>query len=165
MEFFPAKTRRRGHGGIAPHATATHRRWISNYIVEQRNMSPLRRLFEVPPEPRSVGAIVLWWEFRRPAYWAFLVAVGLGGGALLAFAMRNPPPGDEGFEPFLIITLGVFGSNICYTGGWIAEVIARTIWREKVTFFGPVAFGLGLIFSAAVCLIVPLIFALFSILM
>jgi hypothetical protein len=77
--------------------------------------------------------------------------------------MRNPPAGEEGFEPFLAMMLGIFGSNICYTGGWIAELVARKLWQEKVTFFGPVAFSLGLIFTALVCLLFPLIFALCSI--
>jgi hypothetical protein len=126
-------------------------------------MSLLGPLFETPPEPRSAGSIVLWWELRRPAYWAFLAIVGLCGAILLGFSLRDPPPGEEGFEPFLPIMLGLFGSNICYTGGWMAELVARKLWREKVTFFGPVALSLGLIFTAMVCLFFPLILALFSI--
>jgi len=125
-------------------------------------MKLLRRLFEIPPEPRSVVKIVLWWEFRRPVYWAFTAIVGLSGAALMLFSMRNPPAGEEGFEPFLAIMAGIFGSNICYTGGWIAELIARKLWREKVTFFGPVALSLGLIFTAWACLFFPVIFALLS---
>ena len=125
-------------------------------------MSVLGRLFEIPAEPRSPGKIILWWEVRRPAYWAFLAVVGLSGAALVVFSLRDPPAGEEDFEPFLAIMLGVFGSNICYTGGWIAELVARKLWGEKVTFFGPVAFSLGLIFTAVVCLLFPLLFALFS---
>ena len=125
-------------------------------------MSIIRRLFEIPHEPRSALKIVLWWEIRRPAYWVFAAVVGFCGAALIAFSLRNPPAGEEGFEPFLPVMLGIFGSNICYTGGWIAELIARKLWREKVTFFGPVAFSLGLIFTAALCLFFPLLFALFS---
>jgi hypothetical protein len=102
-------------------------------------MNFLRRLFDVPPEPRSAGKIILWWEFRRLAYWAFIGVAGFSGMALLIFASRDAPAGEEGFEPFLPMLAGIFGSNICYTGGWMAELVARKIWREKVTFFGPVA--------------------------
>ena len=123
-------------------------------------MKFLRHLFEIPSEPRSVGRIILWWEFRRLAYWPFLAVVGFGGAALMIFAWRNAPAGEEGFEPFLPMIAGIFGSNICYTGGWIAELIARKLWKDKVTFFGPVAFSLGLIFTAMICLLIPLIFAL-----
>ncbi|MEO6996418.1 MAG: hypothetical protein ABI273_22645 [Lacunisphaera sp.] len=126
-------------------------------------MNLFRRLFEVPPEPRSVGGIILWWEIRRLTYWLFVAVVGFSGAALMIFSFRNAPVGEEGFEPFLPMMLGIFGSNVCYTGGWIAELAARKMWREKVTFFGPVAFSLGLIFTALLCLVVPLMFALCSI--
>jgi hypothetical protein len=121
-----------------------------------------RRLFEIPPEPRSAGRIILWWELRRLAYWMFVALVGFSGASLMIFASRNAPAGEEGFEPFLPMMAGIFGSNICYTGGWIAELVARKLWKEKVTFFGPVAFSLGLIFTAMICLLIPLILALCS---
>jgi hypothetical protein len=126
-------------------------------------MNFVRRLFEIPPEPRSIGGIILWWELRRLAYWPFLALVGFGGATLMIFAWRNAPAGEEGFEPFLPMMAGVFGSNFCYTGGWIAELTARKLWKDKVTFFGPVAFSLGLIFTAMICLLIPLIFALCAI--
>jgi hypothetical protein len=126
-------------------------------------MKLLRSLFAVPGGPRPFWQVILWWELRRFVYWPFLTMVGFGGLALVAFSMRAPPPGeDEGFEPFLMVMGGFFGANVCYTGGWIAELIARRLWKDKVEYFGPVAFSLGLIFSAAVCLLPPLVFALFS---
>jgi hypothetical protein len=125
-------------------------------------MNLLRRLFAIPPEPRSALRIILWWELRRPAYWCFLAVVGMGGALLMCYATRNPSPDEEGFELFLPMLLVILGSNICYTGGWVAELVARKLWKAKVAFFGPVAFSLGLIFSALVCLGFPFIFALCS---
>jgi hypothetical protein len=125
-------------------------------------MKFLRRLFQIPPEPRSAFRILLWWELRRCVYLPFLAIVGFIAVALMAFAARNPPPGDEGFEPLLLVMFSFFGANVCYTGGWIAELVARRMWKDKVTYFGPVAFSLGLIFTALVCIPVPLLFALCS---
>ena len=60
-----------------------------------------------------------------------------------------------------MIAYGV-GANICYTGGWISEVMVRTIWQVRTGAFGPIAFTLGLVFSFLITLAPA---ALFSVLL
>jgi hypothetical protein len=123
----------------------------------------MRKLFSVPPGQRTRWSIVFWWEFRRCVYLPFVMAVGFAGVLLITASMPEPPQGEEGFEPVLPMMLGLFGSQVCYTGGWMAELVARALWKEKALYFGPVALSLGLIFTFLVCIPVPLLCALFSI--
>jgi hypothetical protein len=85
------------------------------------------------------------------------------GIALLSERIVTQPPGGGGGSPLLVL-IGIFlyglSANICYTSGWIAELVARSVWKQKALHFGEIAFALGLIFSilltllpAAVCLI------------
>ena len=60
-----------------------------------------------------------------------------------------------------MIAYGV-GANICYTGGWISEVMVRKIWQERTGAFGPIAFTLGIVFSFLITLAPA---ALFSVLL
>jgi hypothetical protein len=54
-------------------------------------------------------------------------------------------------DPPFIAILGVaaYGlmANLCYTGGWAAELLVRKIWPNEASAFGKISFFLGLIFS------------------
>jgi hypothetical protein len=52
-------------------------------------------------------------------------------------------------EPFSIFTIPLYGffANICYTGGWIAEVAIRKFWRREAERFALASFKPGLQFS------------------
>ena len=65
------------------------------------------------------------------------------------------------FAVLAVIAYGV-GANICYTGGWISEVMVRKIWQERTGAFGPIAFTLGIVFSFLITLAPA---ALFSVLL
>jgi len=54
-------------------------------------------------------------------------------------------------ELFGVIAYGI-AANICYTGGWIAELLARRVWREEAKHFGKIAFVMGTIFSVILTL-------------
>jgi hypothetical protein len=38
-------------------------------------------------------------------------------------------------------------ANVCYTGGWLAEIIVEKVWPGKRMSFGTISFTLGLVFS------------------
>jgi hypothetical protein len=118
------------------------------------------RLFSVPDAPRRWYQIIIWWELRRVAYNAIVGIVGiLSVFAFFALASLRPKHFEDGPEPFAILIFG-FGANLCFTGGWMGELVARMFWRERAAFFGPMMFSLGLLFSVALCFLPPLFAAL-----
>jgi hypothetical protein len=113
------------------------------------------RLFARSPEISSTLSIIKWWESRRIPY--NLIVGGTGiltcvvGISIALVASRlthretllpNPPL-------FAVIAAFVYGvvANVCYTLGWIAEVLARRIWGELASSFGQISFTLGVAFS------------------
>lgn len=111
----------------------------------------LPRLFETPTARRSGWQVVVWWEKRRPAYNVILVTSGMlwfVGFALVVkgwFDFLAPPF----FWP-LQLALFLMVANICYSGGWIVELLSRSGMRDPPKRFGPVALKAGLIFSILV---------------
>lgn len=45
-----------------------------------------------------------------------------------------------------VIAYGI-AANICYTGGWIGELFARSVWKQEAEHFGKIGFVLGIVFS------------------
>lgn len=44
-------------------------------------------------------------------------------------------------------------ANVCYTGGWITELLVARFWRADRSRFGPIAFTLGTGFSVFATLV------------
>lgn len=61
------------------------------------------------------------------------------------------------FAPILI--------NICYTAGWMVELITRFILREKIERLGPLLLKYGLGFSLSVALFPSLYWGLYWLLL
>lgn len=70
-------------------------------------------------------------------------------------------------DPPLFAIIGVvlyaIVANICYTAGWLAELISREVWGNKAGSFAEISFTLGIIFSFLLTLL-PGGIALFAIL-
>lgn len=112
-------------------------------------------LFSVPEGERSAGSIILWWELRRIPY--NLLIGGVGFFSLILFFLfigmsGKLNPGEEAVEPFVVF-LAPFGMNLCYTAGWVVELLVRDIWPESSKRVGLRLFKIGLIFSLVVVLI------------
>jgi len=104
-------------------------------------------MFAVREEKRPWYRIILWWELRRIAYNLLVGLVGFISLSLfICIASKHPKDFQNGPEPFSVIIFAI-GANVCYTGGWIWELAARLLWKEKAMHFGPIMFSLGLIFS------------------
>lgn len=127
-----------------------------NYLVAFRN-SPavnsisqmMKPLFTAPSyEFRTIPSIIAWWESRRIAYNIIVGTAGCVTGFfmhVLGFASINSLIGGA-------IAYGIM-ANICYTSGWMAELTARWLWKEKAENFGPILLSLGLIFSVLLTLL------------
>jgi len=56
------------------------------------------------------------------------------------------------FAIFGVVFYGI-AANVCYTGGWLAELIALEVWGEKAKDFAEISFTLGVVFSIFLTLV------------
>jgi hypothetical protein len=109
----------------------------------------------------SAWQVVRWWEARRIA---FNLLVGTAGiitavimltTAAISERLLGEPIGMP--DPPIFAVLGavafVVGANVCYTGGWVAELLVRRAWPDQSEQFGTLTFTLGLPFAVVVTLL------------
>lgn len=121
----------------------------------------LNRLFQGPIYHRDLPHlggwdVILWWEGRRFFFNMIVAAAGtLTCVLLISCALIAEPlvgeaigiPDPPIFAPIAIFAYGIM-ANICYTGGWITELLlARFNTGINTTAFGLGAFRLGVKFS------------------
>ena len=125
----------------------------------------LRRLRSLPLFRRdgpitSARAAIGWWEARRVPYNQIVGSAGIvtcmviavvGLGSCFFFNSEFGLPDPPLFAIFGIIMYGIL-TNLCYTGGWIAELIVRRAWPEEADQFASRSFSLGLFLSALLTL-------------
>jgi hypothetical protein len=117
-------------------------------------------MYARPQEASSAWTVVLWWEKRRFAYNLLLGTVGLCSLLLFhIFVERSGalPPGEDAGEPIMLI-LAPFIANLCYTAGWLVELIARRFTTTPADL-GPRLLKLGVVFSLAVAMLPTIIWA------
>ena len=73
----------------------------------------------------------------------------------LEVALPDPPL----FVVFLVVLYGI-AANICFTGGWISELVARRIWGARADAYGEISFCFGLVFSVLLTLLPNIVFSL-----
>lgn len=115
-------------------------------------MSALVRLLYPVAAPRSVPAIIGWWERRRLAY---NVAVGLTGlvtlGVVAVFSLLPPSTGLR--IPWVApVAYGVL-ANVCYTLGWFIESGLHVAFRGEIRPVGPLLFRQGVAFAIGLTLL------------
>jgi hypothetical protein len=116
-------------------------RWISSSSIGRRDR-PLD----------TSWAVIGWWEARRLPFNLLVGATGVATiVAILAVAWVSErtlgiPIGwpDPPFFAILGVFAFGFGANVCYTGGWIVELIVRKTWPNQAADIGPISFALGL---------------------
>src|SRR5262252_4322050 len=107
------------------------------------------------------GAVVLWWEARRVPYNAIVGVTGLISSAVMvavAFTCESrggAPIGLPDPPAFAIVAAVLYGvlANVCYTGGWITELLLARVWAVDTSRFAPIAFTLGTAFSVFLTLV------------
>jgi hypothetical protein len=106
-------------------------------------------------------AIIFWWEARRVPYNMIVGMVGLVSSAVMvavAFTCESrggAPIGLPDPPAFALVGVLLYGiiANVCYTGGWITELVVAKLWSVETARFGPIAFTLGTAFSVLLTLI------------
>lgn len=129
-------------------------------------LSFIRKLSELEFFARSGNALdawhtISWWEARRIPYNLIVGITGVFSGALcfvtgmLCDHFLGEPIGIPDSPFFALLAVAAYGlmANLCYTGGWVAELLVRKIWPEQATSFGKISFFLGMCFSILLTLV------------
>jgi hypothetical protein len=109
----------------------------------------------------SAWQAIGWWEARRVPFnlivgcvgivtCIIIGVVGLGGHCLFNtdFALPDPP-----LFAVLMVAFYAFAANVCYTGGWLAELVIRAAWPTQADRYASLSLSLGLLFSVLVTLL------------
>ena len=101
-----------------------------------------------------------WWQSRRIP---FNLIVGSAGiftcivvgvvalGSEILFHTEFGLPDPPAFALIGIIIYGIL-ANVCFTGGWLAELVVRRIWPPEADRFATLSLALGVIFSVLLTL-------------
>ena len=101
-------------------------------------------------------SVVLWWELRRIPY---NIVVGLAGAIslvstfFLIVASGVLESGEDAIEPVGLFGLPLLGGiffNLCYTAGWVLELLVRSASRADNRFLGPILLTGGLLLSLGI---------------
>jgi hypothetical protein len=106
------------------------------------------------------GQVIEWWEKRRLFFNVVVGCTGIITCILMASCalIAEPLVGEAIGLPdppiFGLIGIFLYGivANVCYTGGWITELLLSKVRRESMTPFGLKTFRLGVKFSVFVTL-------------
>lgn len=113
----------------------------------------------------SAWQAIGWWEARRIPFNIIVGAAGaVSGIALLAMGLVgellfNVPFGLPDPPIFAVVAVVFYAAaaNVCFTGGWVAELIVRRTWPNESDGFATLSFTLGLGFAVVVTLLPPVI--------
>lgn len=103
---------------------------------------------------RSNAEVIGWWESRRLPYNVAVGATGIASYAAVQLILLTPPnPTAIPLELSIAIPL-VYGvlANVCYTGGWMAELWIRRVLGRELEPVGPAIFRYGFAFSIGLTL-------------
>jgi ABC-type branched-subunit amino acid transport system permease subunit len=109
----------------------------------------------------SARQAIGWWEARRVPFnlivgsagivsVAVVSVVGLGAYFLFNSDFGLPDPPLFALVGVIFYALVV---NVCYTGGWIVELVIRTVWPEQADRFATLSLSLGLLLTILVTLL------------
>jgi hypothetical protein len=119
-------------------------------------------LYPLPDLRRTPVSLFRWWESRRFFYNKVVGATGLftlAGVFVLAPDRAGLMPGAA----YVVLTYGIM-ANVCYSLGWLTEVLARWAWGRQAPDMGPMLFRQGLIFSVGLTLFPLALVILFQVL-
>src|SRR6267143_2542528 len=102
------------------------------------------------PDLRRHGRNRSWRRRVAPGFSHVLPSLSLAWGAtsistpvLASLILRS--------SPYLASFYGIL-ANVCFTGGWVAELIVQRKWPEEANRFATTSFSLGLILSVLLTL-------------
>jgi hypothetical protein len=106
-------------------------------------------------EVMTAGQVIRWWELRRVLYNAVLFVIGVAAMLGTLWLIDKVNPGRDTGTPMLGAVLFAFVANLCYTMGWIIELLGRRRDPVAARQRGKRMFRFGMAFS---CLMTTLPF-------
>ena len=117
-------------------------------------------LFPEPSLRRSPGAVIGWWERRRPLFNLVVGATGLVTLSVLGLAAGGVIFAQPGL--WLGVTAYGVAANVCYSFGAPLELLLER-WLGRETYgLGPALFRYGLVYSVGLTLF-PLALGAFAV--
>ena len=121
-----------------------------------RNSALCRRDSPVNSAREAIG----WWEARRIPFNLIVGSTGIltciivGVVALGSELLFNSEFGFPDSPLFAVIGVIMYGilANVCFTGGWVTELIVRRVWPSQADRFATLTLSLGVIFSVLLTL-------------
>ena len=124
--------------------------WVRGSLLCERN-TPI------------VGArqAIGWWEARRVPFNLIVGSAGIvsvavvsvvGLGAYFLFNSDFGLPDPPLFAVFGVVFYALV-VNICYTGGWIVELVIRSAWPDQADRYATLSLSLGLLLTVLVTLL------------
>jgi len=108
----------------------------------------------------SAWDVIGWWESRRIPFNLIVGSAGIlscmvvgivAAGASILFDSDFGLPNPTLFALVGILLYGIM-ANICFTGGWLAELLVLRVWPREADRFATVSFSSGLVFSVLLTL-------------
>ena len=121
-------------------------------------------LYPLPDRRRTAGSLLRWWESRRLAYNAIVGVTGLFTIAAVQLSFLLPPVVRDDvteFPPWQAVVVYAVLANICYSFGWLADVVITKLGKGRVLPPDGVLFRQGLIFSVGLTLLPVVLAGLF----
>jgi hypothetical protein len=120
-------------------------------LYKTLEMLTRRPLFRRERPPERDRDVIAWWESRRIPYNLIVGASGFASLMLMLLTVYvsehfvSEALDTQGSPLFEILALILFGimANICFTGGWILELLSRRLWGTRADAFGEIAFTWG----------------------
>lgn len=104
---------------------------------------------------------VAWWEIRRIPFNLFILVIGLVSGFVTVLVGSHvfKPDQDIG-SPFLEAAFCAVAANVCYTFGWVTELLWAWGNTAQTETIRPKVFRVGLIFSASLIFLPAIVVSL-----
>jgi len=102
---------------------------------------------------------IVWWEVRRVPFNLVILAAGIVSAFIIGsrvFAVDQ----DLG-SPFMEAAFYAIAANLCYTLGWVTELLWAWGDTAQTETIRPKVFRVGLIFSASLTLLPAIVISLF----
>jgi len=107
--------------------------------------------------PESTGAVLRWWEARRPFFNICVGAAGLLSLATISLIAHLLPLGGPFPVSWRVVILYAVMANLAYLLGPAADLALRGVLGDRAPAVGPVLFRYGLVFSIGLSLLpIPL---------
>lgn len=122
----------------------------------------LQKLLFEPTLVRSAPRVVQWWESRRLAYNAIVGVTGVGTlaySSVVSYLAR----GQWVVAPLQLIVVYGVAANVCYTLGWVSEIVIERWLQRPVFGLGPALFRHGLVFSIGLTLFPAAVVTFFAV--